>query len=189
MTRLLPESQEGTFWPRSQPMKIRDLLRKRQTPLKVRDLMQTAVYTCGVDANLSDAAKIMWDHDCGCVPVVDSEGHVRSMLTDRDVCMAAFLTDLPLSRASITNAMSKTLHACRPEDTVAYAEELMQLHQIHRLPVISDKGELVGLLSLGDIARYVGVHADAEDDGVTPKSLAETLASISQTRDGARARG
>jgi CBS domain-containing protein len=148
----------------------------------VRDLMQTAVYTCGTDAALSDAAKIMWDHDCGSVPVVDADGRVRSMLTDRDVCMAAFLTDLPLSRASVTNAMSKVLHACRPEDTVAYAEELMQLHQIHRLPVISDKGELVGILSLGDVARYVGTHAAAEDGGVTPKSLAETLASISQTR-------
>lgn len=170
-------------------MKIRDLLKKRQAPLKVRELMQTTVYTCGLDANLSDAAKIMWDHDCGSVPVVDAEGRVRSMLTDRDVCMAAFLTDLPLSRASVTNAMSKALHTCRPEDTVAYAEELMQLHQIHRLPVITDKGELAGILSLGDIARYVGTHEEAESDGVSPKSLAETLASISQIREAARARG
>lgn len=167
-------------------MKIRELLRKRQSPLKVRELMRTTVYTCGLLANLSDAAKIMWDHDCGCVPVIDSDGRVRAMLTDRDVCMAAFLTDLPLSRASITNAMSKTLHACRPEDTVAYAEELMQLHQIHRLPVISDKGELAGILSLGDIARYLGAHAEADDEGVSPKSLAETLASISQAREVAR---
>jgi CBS domain-containing protein len=144
--------------------------------------MQVDVYTCSINDTLNRAAQIMWDHDCGSVPVVDEDERVVGMLTDRDVCMAAFTTDLPLSRASVNNAMSKTVFACAPDASLAYAEELMRRHQVRRLPVIDAGGALVGILSLGDIARRLGDRPVVEADVVSSDALAETLAAISQIR-------
>ena len=58
--------------------------------MKVSQLMTKDVATCRADEPVSRAAQIMWDHDCGCVPVVDDAGHIQGMITDRDICMAAF---------------------------------------------------------------------------------------------------
>jgi CBS domain-containing protein len=57
--------------------------------------------------DLAAAAAVMWDHDCGCVPVVDSENRPIAMLTDRDVCMAAYTQGLPLRAMSVSSAASK----------------------------------------------------------------------------------
>ncbi|HEY3235441.1 MAG TPA: CBS domain-containing protein [Polyangiaceae bacterium] len=159
-------------------MKLRDLLGVKQPAPIVAHLMKTSVYTCLPDDSLNRAAQIMWDNDCGSVPVVDAEGHLQGMLTDRDVCMAAYTTDIPLSRATAQNAMSKSVYTCRPEDALDYAERLMQLYQIRRLPVVDNQERVVGILSLGDIARYFS----RGDNSVDAKSLAKTLAAISRER-------
>jgi CBS domain-containing protein len=52
--------------------------------MKVRDLMKTPAQTCRPDTDLAAVTKLMWDHDCGFVPVVDASG----VLTDRDICVA-----------------------------------------------------------------------------------------------------
>jgi CBS domain-containing protein len=55
--------------------------------------MVTDVKTCADHSTLNAAARIMWDNDCGCVPVVDGDGRVVGMITDRDICMTAYLQD------------------------------------------------------------------------------------------------
>jgi CBS domain-containing protein len=64
--------------------------------MKVSDLMTTAVRSCGTGDNLQLAAQIMWESDCGIVPVVDGDGRVVGVITDRDICMAAYTQGLPL---------------------------------------------------------------------------------------------
>jgi CBS domain-containing protein len=78
--------------------------------------------------------------------------------------------------------MSKTLHSCGPDDTVAYAQELMRRHQVRRIPVIDIDGKLLGILSLGDIARFLGEHPDLESEGIGCDALAETLGALSEPR-------
>lgn len=56
--------------------------------MKVQDIMTPEVQSCGLDTNLSTAAKMMWDSDCGTLPVVSREGKVLGMVTDRDICMS-----------------------------------------------------------------------------------------------------
>jgi len=56
--------------------------------MKVKDFMNSPVQCCGPDTNLAAAAGMMWDSDCGILPVVDREGKVIGLITDRDICMA-----------------------------------------------------------------------------------------------------
>ena len=69
------------------------------------NLMTAGARTCSLIDSLNLAAQIMWENDCGCVPVVDDDGRAIAMITDRDICMAAYtqgklLKDMPVSIAA-----------------------------------------------------------------------------------------
>lgn len=116
--------------------------------------MTTAVKSCGPYDTLNRAAQIMWENDCGAVPVVDHDTRVVGMITDRDLCMAAYTQGVLLNHSQVNGAMSKDIIVCGPAQDIATAEKLMREHQVRRLPVVDDKERLVGILSLNDIARY-----------------------------------
>jgi len=121
--------------------------------MQVEELMTRDMRACGRYDSLNTAAHIMWEHDCGCVPVVDGEQHVVGMVTDRDVCMAAYTQGQPLAAMAVNAAMAKEVYTCTPEDSVADVEAIMKARQVRRVPVVDAAGRLVGLLSLNDIAR------------------------------------
>jgi CBS domain-containing protein len=68
--------------------------------MKVQDIMTQEVQCCGPDTNLAAAAKMMWDSDCGALPVVNIEGHLLGVITDRDICRAAATRNKPASAKS-----------------------------------------------------------------------------------------
>jgi len=144
--------------------------------VRVKDLMSQPVQTCRGDQPLQAAAQIMWEHDCGIVPVVDDDGKVIGVITDRDICMAALFQHHRLSEIAISKAMAQDVATCRPGDQVIDAEHLMSLRQVHRLPVVDDAGAPVGLLSLSDIARRVRQSSGSKHNGAA--DLAETMAAI-----------
>ena len=121
--------------------------------MKAKDLMTTDVKCCAEYNTLNTAAQMMWEHDIGCVPVVDKEGRAIGVLTDRDICMGAYIQGVPLTGALVTSAMSKEVFSCAPQDDVAAAEKLMKQNQVHRLLVLDAGGHPVGMISLNDIAR------------------------------------
>src|SRR5215470_2569301 len=102
--------------------------------MEVEDLMTSPVYRCSPRDSLHAAAQIMWDADCGCVVVVDDERLV-GMITDRDICMAAHFTGAPLDSTTVDEVMSRTIYACKPNDTITTASQLMREAQLRRLPV------------------------------------------------------
>jgi CBS domain-containing protein len=122
--------------------------------MKVGDLMTRGVRTCRISDTLSEAAQIMWENDCGAVPVIDEGGRVVSIVTDRDICMASYTQGRPLHEIAVTSAASKRLVAARADDSLHRAEELMRTAQVRRLPVIDEQGRPVGILSITDLARY-----------------------------------
>jgi CBS domain-containing protein len=114
--------------------------------------------------------------------VVDAERRVVGMVTDRDVCMAAYTQGLPLRAIRVATAMSKQVHACRPDDALLVAERIMREHRIRRLPVIAVDGTLAGLLSLNDVAQEAArEHVPATRD-VSAEGLAQTLAAVCEPR-------
>ena len=151
--------------------------------MKVEQLMTSDVKSCREYNTLNTAAQVMWDHDIGCVPIVDQENRVVGMLTDRDVCMSAYLQGAPLRAASVTSAMSKEVCLCRSDDDIASVERLMQEKQIHRVPVVDAEGRLAGIISLNDIAR----EASRESETKTPREVGDaevtsTIASVCAPR-------
>ncbi len=120
--------------------------------MKVGELMTTDVRACGPGDSLNRAAQIMWENDCGCVPITDGARRVVGMLTDRDICMAAYTQGRVLAEMPASSAMSKTVVACKVGDAVAAAERLMREKRVRRLAVVGTNGRLAGILSLSDIA-------------------------------------
>lgn len=144
--------------------------------MNVRELMNTSVTTCSPTDSLARAAQIMWERDCGVVPVVDAEGRVLAMITDRDICMAAFWQEKLLAHMPVTTAASRMLFNVHPDVPLEVAEEIMKKRRVRRLPVTDEAGHLLGLLSLSDIARHTGRSArDVPGDEV-----AGTLSAIIQ---------
>lgn len=149
----------------------------------VHDAMRTRVYTCAPEDTLAKAAQLMWEKDLGCLPVCGPGRKPIAMLTDRDISMAAFMQWRHLGETSVESAMSHSLRTCSPDDELSRAEDIMRQHQVRRLPVVDEQGVLVGLLSLGDIARYVRQHSPRSSNGnVAQQRVAETLAVICEPR-------
>lgn len=152
--------------------------------MKVRDVMTTSVACVRRNEPLSAAVRLMWDCDCGSVPVIDPENErVVGMITDRDVCMAAWSRDCAPSALDVEGVMSRELFYCTPDESVSSAEHSMRQRQIRRLPVLDDDGKLVGILSLADLVAQPRGATDAYFTGDLPASeVAATLASICQPR-------
>jgi len=150
--------------------------------MKVEDLMTADVGACRPFDTVDRSAKVMWERDCGAVPVVDQDGRAIAMLTDRDVCMAALTQGRALEEIHVSSAMSRRLWSCRPQDDLKEAEKLMRIHQVRRLPVVDVEGKLVGLISISDLARVaVSTKAGArtKKKPVAASDVGETLGAIS----------
>jgi CBS domain-containing protein len=151
--------------------------------VKVKDLMAIDVKFCETYSTLNTAAQTMWDNDIGCLPVVDNERRVVGMVTDRDVCMAAYLQGVPLSGSLVTSAMSKQVFSCAPDDDIAFAEKLMREKQVRRLAVIDAQGRLAGIISLNDIAREGERETELKKTReVSDAEIARVMASVCAPR-------
>lgn len=124
--------------------------------MKVSEVMTKNPAVCAPDDNLTKAAYIMWSHDCGIVPVVDSEGKPRGVITDRDIAIAA------ASRGRLTTDISASemnfapVKTCSPDDKITNALRRMRKYKIKRLCVTDEAGILVGMLSLSDVLNLGG---------------------------------
>lgn len=150
--------------------------------MKAIDVMTREPWTCKKDESLELAARIMWDNDIGCVVVVDEDRRAIAMVTDRDICMAAYTQGLPLREIRVATAMSRDLHACRPGDSLLDAWSLILRWFIRRLPVLDDSGVPVGVVSLNDIVRAQGEAKGRRTKDLTTEDVAKGLTEISAPR-------
>ena len=144
--------------------------------MKVSELMTTNVVTCAPGTNLAEAAKLMWDHDCGILPIVDQMGHVAGMITDRDICMAVATKGAPAARISADEVTSRRVIGVAPADDVAKALTAMRDHQVHRLPVVDEHGGLAGIVSMNDIILF------GDGKSAKPEAIVDTMRAISAHR-------
>jgi CBS domain-containing protein len=142
----------------------------------VREAMAKEVWSCRAHEPLAAAARTMWDHDVGAVPVLDVAGKVAGIITDRDICMAAYFTGKSLDEEPVGAHMSKQVFTATPADRVEAAEEIMRSKQIRR---VDAAGQLVGMVSLSDLARTA---AERGRTAVEPSEVLSTLAAIAQPR-------
>jgi CBS domain-containing protein len=149
--------------------------------MNVAQLMTSPAETCRSTDTLNRAAQIMWEHDCGAVPVVDDDGRPIATVTDRDICMATYTQGRALPDIPVSLAMSQTIVTCHKDEALSKAESLMRTQQIRRLPVVDDEGRVVGILSLNDIATHghLGTRGNRSGDELGPDAIAATLSAIS----------
>jgi CBS domain-containing protein len=140
------------------------------------------VKSCGPDTNLAAAAMIMWENDCGTIPVVDDAGKVIGMITDRDICMAAATKDREASRIAVGEVITGNVFSCRPEDDLSDALKTMQNERVRRLPVVNGEGELCGILSVNDILLRAEVAGGKKTSALSYPEAVDTLKSICEHR-------
>ena len=149
--------------------------------MKVEQLMTRPVQTCRRSDPLNAAAQIMWERDCGCLPVVE-QARVVGMITDRDICMAAYTQGRPLSDIPVGSVMARDVRSCRPSDSITTALKILEQNQLHRLPVLDKNDHLIGMLSLTDVAREASREHGRARKEVTDAEIAEATCAISAPR-------
>jgi CBS domain-containing protein len=137
----------------------------------------TTVRTCAPNDTVARAAQLMWDHDIGALPVVDANNQVVAMITDRDICMAAYTRGSLLADMLVRDVMSRGVATCYDHMSDREVANVMAERQVRRIPVIDGKRNLVGMVSLNDLAR-----APRRGHPVPANEVAETLASVGEPR-------
>ena len=104
------------------------------------------------------------------------------MISDRDICMAAYTQGKSLNDIPVGVAMAHSVLSCKPGDDLALAEAMMREARIHRIPVVDKHGALLGIVSLTDIARNALSLGDSRVALGTQAEIARTLAAIREPR-------
>jgi len=151
--------------------------------MNVKEVMSREVRTIRMVDRLDAAARIMWEHDCGIVPVVDGNQAIVGVVTDRDLCMAAYTQGRPLGEIPATAVMARSVRTVKPDDAIGTALATMQQHQLHRLPVADARGVVVGIVTTNDLVRIAHSRPAALD----PAAVLKTLAAIGAPRRAATA--
>lgn len=147
--------------------------------MNVREIMTSDVQWCGLGTNLAAAAKLMWDTDCGVLPVVNGEGQVLGMITDRDICMACATKQRAPSELTVFDAVSGKTHRCKMSDDVHTAMAMMKREQVRRLPVVDEEGVLQGVISMNDFILLAG---EPKAPAISLQEVAKALKAISAHR-------
>jgi CBS domain-containing protein len=156
--------------------------RSKESVMKVKELMAREVRICRVEDSLNRAAQLMWEGDCGVLPVVGAGGTVVGMITDKDICMAAYTRGGPVESLRVGDAMAKQVSSCSPEATLEAAMSLMKETHVRRLPVLDSQVKLVGILSLNDLAREARRRGRPGERQAMSADLADMLGIVCEPR-------
>jgi CBS domain-containing protein len=169
------------------------LMPMEETAMKVSDIMTTDIAVAERDTTAEEIATMMRDENVGAIPVVDEENALEGIVTDRDIVIRCIANGRDPSECTAEDIMTDDCQAVSPDTDVEEAAKLMAKHQVRRLPVIED-GELVGMLSIGDVAVKEGddvLSGDALQEisqGVRDEGMpgAEGSAAAFRMREGQR---
>lgn len=137
--------------------------------IKCSRIMTGTVATASADSSVQEAAALLRDGDIGIIPIVDSEGVLVGVLTDRDIVVRAVADGLDITSTRVGEIMTRELFTASPDDFVFQAVRMMGEKQVRRIPIVESDGKLVGILSMADVAL------EMEDE----REIAETLEEIS----------
>jgi CBS domain-containing protein len=122
--------------------------------MKVREIMTPSAVFCGPETNVAKAVQLMWERNVGMLPVVDSNGKLVGVVTDRDICIALGTRNRLAGEMLIGEVAIRKVFTCKPDDDVHEALSLMSAKQVRRLPVINNEGVPQGILSMDDLVLH-----------------------------------
>jgi len=144
--------------------------------MKIENIMTRNPAFCTLNTSLHDVAQMMADNDCGCIPVMEDENSKMpmGMITDRDIVLRTLAHNKNPLNMIAGEVMTDDVFSVTPEATVEDACEMMERNRIRRLPVVTDKGELVGMLAQADIA----IAAPEKETAHLVKEVSESTIAI-----------
>jgi len=125
----------------------------------IADIMTRSIATVRCDETLQAAAQRMQEMDVGSLPVLDGQA-IAGIVTDRDIAVRGVAAGMIPQESLVADVMTAELRFCRADDTIEQAMAEMGDLQVRRLPVLGAKNEIVGIVSLGDLATRQSAHTD-----------------------------
>lgn len=138
----------------------------------VNEIMSTEVQMIAPQATLREAAQMMLALDIGALPVCQGTT-LLGMVTDRDITVRGVAAGLASEVACVSDVMTKDLEFCTEDQDTEEVMHTMGHAQVRRLPVVDMDGKLVGIVSLGDMARRQPGHVDQTVREISEPSAAE----------------
>jgi CBS domain-containing protein len=135
----------------------------------VRDVMMTKLQSIDSGASIRQAAAVMRDNDIGDVLVV-ADGNLRGIVTDRDIVVRAVAAGRLPSATAVAEICSPNITVVDADDPPVRASEIMREHALRRLPVV-DQGQLVGIVSIGDLAVAEDPTSTLADISAAPPNV------------------
>jgi len=120
--------------------------------MNVNDIMTHSVISVAQDEPVSAAARMLERYNIGSLPVTNSTGDIKGIVTDRDIALRCTAARSDYGEVKIGDIMTRAVISVSPKDSVESAARLMSREQVRRLPV-TNGGKVVGMLSLCDMAR------------------------------------
>ena len=140
-----------------------------------RDIMTEDPVCCTVGTTIREAARLMKQNDCGCIPVVEEGSRqLIGVVTDRDIAVRGVADGLDPTTV-VDNLMTKSPACCSPESDLAEVEQIMAERQVRRVPVTDAEGRCVGIVAQADLAL-------AENQGVSETEVGQLVERISETQ-------
>jgi CBS domain-containing protein len=152
--------------------------KSKEKDLRVKDVMTPDPVCCTPETTLQEAARLMVEHDCGEIPVVDSLETMKpiGVITDRDItCRTVAQGKNPLEM-TVRECMSSPSVIVTPEATLETCCETMEASLVRRIPVVDETGRCCGIVSQADIAK----NAAKEDTAQVVKRLSQPTIASSQ---------
>jgi CBS domain-containing protein len=126
--------------------------KREEIQMQIRDVMSRECKWCTPTAKVTEVARLMAENDFGSVPIAENDKLV-GMVTDRDIVIRGLAKGKDLHRTSTREVMSPNLYYCFDDQSCDEVAENMADIQVRRLPVVTRDKKLVGIVSLGDLAR------------------------------------
>lgn len=137
--------------------------RWQREPVRAREIMTKDVKAVRPGAGLEEVARIMRDENTGIVPVVDEGNRLRGVVTDRDIVMRTLASGNDPRTVRVSDIMSEDIDAVTPDEELRDVVNLMGDKQIRRVPVVQENDELVGIISMADVATRADFDEDLQD--------------------------
>ncbi len=146
--------------------------------MKIRELMTPDPVCCTPEDSAQKVAKILRGQDIGSVPVVmdQSSRKLVGMITDRDLCCSIVAEGLDPASTKIDRLFSLNPVTCREGENINNCEQLMQEHQIRRIPIVDGEERCIGIVTQADLALKENAEKVSKTVAEISKPVPETPA-------------
>lgn len=131
--------------------------------MTVASVMTDKPACCTPNSSLTEVARLMVDHDCGQIPVVEDlvTRKLAGVITDRDIATRIVAQGRNSAEARAADCMSTPCIAVTAETSLEQCCEAMETNKIRRVPVVDGKGSVIGIVSLADVVRNAKASTSA----------------------------